>query len=102
MPGFFDDNTSRYISDKTVKHEYELDEHEKKSVEEIKNRLRQKKYREKSEILDAIEFLENLNQKIGDILKNEANAGNDNWTLKVAQEEVFELFQQLRQEYKRM
>ncbi len=102
MPGFYDDDTSRFVSNRSMGNEYELEEYEKKAIADIKKRLKEHKFRDRLDVLESIEFLENLNQKISETLRNEESAGNDNCTLKVARDEIVELFQQLKAEYKRL
>ncbi|MBI3033674.1 hypothetical protein HYY72_00765 [Candidatus Woesearchaeota archaeon] len=53
-------------------------------------------------MMASIEFLENLNKKLFQAIKEEDAAGNDNWTLKMARDDVVKLFTELRQEYSNM
>lgn len=102
MPGFYDDTTGQYIPDKDVGKEYELEEFDRKSIEDIRKRLRQGKFRSRDDMMASIEFLENLNKKLFQAIKEEDAAGNDNWTLKMARDDVVKLFTELRQEYSNM
>ena len=102
MPGFYDDNTARFIPGSSVGSEYELETHDQQSLDDIKNRLEKKKFRQKDQVMESIEFLENLNNKLSQIIRNEEAAGNDNWTLKQKHKEILELFARLKQEYSRL
>ncbi len=100
MPGFYDD--TRFIPFKHKGQDYELEDHDRKAIDGIRSRLRKGNFSERTEVLDCIQFLENLNKKIEEILRNELAHGNDNWTLKVIHEEIIELFQKLKEEYKKL
>lgn len=100
VSGFYD-NDGRFIPGSSVGSEYELEPHDKAAIEDIKKQLK-KGYKSEEAATDSLEFLENLNKKLSDAIRNEGAAGNDNWTLKAAQESVVALAASVKQEMRRL
>lgn len=98
--GFYD--RERFIPYTSVKGEYELELHDKQALNDIRKRLKAGKFTSRDECLDSIQYLEDLNAKLSNAIRNEESAGKDNWTLKMARDDVLKLFTQLRQKASEM
>ena len=99
--GFYD-KEGIFIPGNQVKEEYEIQSHERESIDAIREMLKRRKFKSREEILSYIELLENLNAKVAEIVRQEEQGANDNWTLKLQQEEIVSLFKKLREEYLRL
>ncbi|MBI4438706.1 hypothetical protein HY640_02130 [Candidatus Woesearchaeota archaeon] len=98
--GFYD-RSGNFVPGRRIGTEYELEPHDRAAVEDIKKQLKKGRL-DNEKLLECMEFLENLNRKLSDAIRNEAAAGNDNWTLKASRDEVVELYSRLRQEKARL
>ena len=61
--------------------EYELQKHERDSCIDIRKRINEGKYTDADQIREHIEWLENLIEKVSNILKIESNQGVSNLSL---------------------
>jgi len=61
--------------------DFELQIHDKKSIQEIKKKIKSKGYKSLEEIEAHQEFLEDLGNKIRTIIQNEKSIGKVNWEL---------------------
>ena len=61
--------------------DYELPEHDKRSLDEIRKKLDKRGYKELEEIEAHQEFLEDMTNKLRVILESEKSIGEVNWEL---------------------
>lgn len=64
------------------KQEYELEKHERDSCVEIRKRLKESKYTDSEQVREHLEWLENLIERVGNILKIEEREKISNLSLK--------------------
>ena len=81
--------------EETIKREfddYELPEHDKKSIEEIRKKVQADNYKNTDEIENHQEFLEDMTNRLRFILKNEKSIGEVNWELERQIEDIKALY----------
>jgi hypothetical protein len=86
--------------DETVKREfddYELPAVDKKSLNEIKKKLKNKGYKDIEEVEEHQEFLEDMTNRLKTVLQNERSLGKGNWELERQVDEIQALYFQLEQ-----
>jgi len=62
--------------------DYELQEHERNSIQEIERMIRENLYSDEKTVSDHIEYLEQIETKLNSIIENERQAGMTNISLK--------------------
>jgi len=66
----------------TNQKDYELQQHERDSIQEIEKMMKGDLYKDEQTIRDHIEYLEQIETKLNSILENERSAGLTNVSLK--------------------
>ncbi|MBN2459841.1 hypothetical protein JXB28_06160 [Candidatus Woesearchaeota archaeon] len=84
-----EDMAKKYFDD------YELQPHDKKSLKEIRKKIGDNSYKNCDEIEQHQEFMENLINKLKDIIDKEKRAGNVNWELERQMEEIRSMYLEL-------
>ena len=74
---------------------YELEKHERESLEEIRKGLKKGIYKNKDTIQDSLEFLEKLANKMNIAIANEKRENKTTWELESDLNDVKKLFDQL-------
>ncbi|GIU69959.1 MAG: hypothetical protein KatS3mg002_1195 [Candidatus Woesearchaeota archaeon] len=74
---------------------YELAQHDRESIEEIKKAIRLKKYNNKEIIKETLEYIENLANKINIAIQNEKRENKTTWELEADINELKKIFEQL-------
>lgn len=74
---------------------YELEKHERDSIEEIKKHLKLKKYKDKESIKDSLEYIENLANKMNIAINNEKKENKTTWELESDISELKKVFEEL-------
>ena len=77
------------------KREYELEKHERESCVDIRTRIKSKKYTDSEQVREHLEWLENLVERIGNILNIETKEGISNLSLKRDYSKVKNLYNDL-------
>lgn len=62
--------------------DYEIEPHDRESLEEIKRMLKAGEYGEAEKLRDHMEYVENLIQRLSQIIADEEKAGIQNFSLK--------------------
>jgi predicted ATPase len=75
--------------------DYEMPAYDRNSLKEIRKKLDAKGYKLLKEITDHQEFLENMTNRLLEILQNEKNAGRVNWELERQIEEIKAMYFEL-------
>ena len=86
--------------DETVKREFddfELSAVDKKSLDEIRKKIKNKGYKDVEEVEDHQEFLEDMTNRLKTVLQNERNLGKGNLELERQVDEIQALYIQLGQ-----
>jgi len=76
---------------------YELEKHERESLEEIKKGLRKGIYKTKDSLQDSLEFLEKLANKMNVAISNQKRDNKTTWELESDLGDVKKIFDQLNQ-----
>lgn len=76
---------------------YELEKHERESLEDIKKGLKKGIYKSKDTLQDSLEFLEKLANKMNVAISNEKRENKTTWELESDLNDVKRLFDQLNQ-----
>jgi len=74
---------------------FELQKYEYESLEEIKKYLKLKKYKDKLQVQEALDFVDKLANKMTIAINNEKKEGKANWELESDLNEVRKIFDQL-------
>lgn len=62
--------------------DYEIESFDRKSLDEIRRLIREKLYKNPQQLRDHMEFVENLIQRLSQIISDEEKAGIQNFSLK--------------------
>jgi hypothetical protein len=76
---------------------YDLEKHERESLEEIKKGIKKSIYKTKDTIQDSLEFIEKLANKMNVAINNEKRDNKTTWELESDLAEVKKIFEQLNQ-----
>lgn len=76
---------------------YELEKHERESLEEIRKTLKNNEYKTKTDIQDSLDFLEKLANKINIAITNEKKDNKTTWELETDLNDLRRLFDKLNQ-----
>ena len=76
---------------------YELEKHERDSLEEIRKTLKNNSYTKKEDIQDSLDFLEKLANKINVAVTNEKKDNKTTWELETDLADLRRLFDKLNQ-----
>jgi len=82
--------------------DYELPLHDKKSLSEIKKKLKSKGYKKIEDVESHQEFIEDLTNKLRAVIQNERSMGKTNWELERQVDEMQSLYFQLEELRKQM
>jgi hypothetical protein len=74
---------------------FELQKHERESLEEIRRLIKLNKYKDKNNLMESIEFIEKLANRMTIALTNEKKDGKANWELDSDIVDVKKIFDQL-------
>lgn len=74
---------------------FELAQHDRQSIEEIKKALKLKKYNNKEIIKDTLEYIENLANKMNIAIQNEKKENKTTWELEADLNELKKIFEKL-------
>ncbi|MGV8171575.1 MAG: hypothetical protein ACP5OA_02670 [Candidatus Woesearchaeota archaeon] len=76
---------------------YELDKHERESLEEIKKGIKKGIYKTKEDIQDSLEFIEKIANKMNIAINNQKRENKTTWELETDLTGVKKMFDQLNQ-----
>ncbi|MGV8086028.1 MAG: hypothetical protein ACP5N1_00200 [Candidatus Woesearchaeota archaeon] len=76
---------------------YELEKHERDSLEEIRKTLKKSGYKTKDDIQDSLDFLEKLANKINIAVTNEKRDNKTTWELETDLTDIKKIFDKLNQ-----
>lgn len=74
---------------------YELAEHEKRSIEEIRRCIKLKKYNDIDTVKDSLEYIETIANKMNEAIQNEKKENKTTWELESDLNDLKKLFEQL-------
>jgi hypothetical protein len=74
---------------------FELQKHERDSMEEIKKLLKENKYTDKNVVQESLDFIESLSNRMSIAINNEKKEGKSNWELESDLQDVKKVFDQL-------
>ncbi|HYD03310.1 MAG TPA: hypothetical protein VEC16_03335 [Alphaproteobacteria bacterium] len=74
---------------------YELEKHERASMEEIRKSLKKGKYKKKEDIQSSLEFMQKLANKINIAIVNEKKDNKTTWELEADLVELKKVFDEL-------
>lgn len=74
---------------------YEMERHERASLEEIRKSLKKGKYTKKEDIQNSLEFLQKLANKINVAIVNEKKENKTTWELEADMTELKKVFDEL-------
>lgn len=76
---------------------FEIDNSDRKSIEEIKKCIRLKKYKDKDTIKDSMDYIENLSNKMNVAINNEKKENKTTWELEADLNDLRKVFEQLNE-----
>lgn len=74
---------------------YELAQHDRNSIEEIKKAIKHNKYTDKETIKETLEYIETLANKMNIAIQNEKKENKTTWELEADLNELKRIFEQL-------
>jgi len=74
---------------------FEIEGFEKESLNDIKKSLKEGRYKDKIEVQESIDFIENLSNRMSVAINNEKKEGKSNWELESDLSEVKKIFDEL-------
>ena len=74
---------------------YELENQDRESIEEIKRCIKQKKYKDKDTIMQSLDFIETLSNKMNIAVQNEKKENKTAWELEADLNDLKKVFEQL-------
>lgn len=80
---------------KKSRREYELEKHERESCVEIRGRIIAGKYTDSEQVREHLEWLENLIERVGNIIKIESKEGISNLSLQRDYSKIKNLYNDL-------
>lgn len=74
---------------------FEIADHDRKSIEDIKRCIKQRKYKDKDTIKQSLEFIEALSNKMNIAIQNEKKESKATWELEADLNDLKKVFDQL-------
>jgi hypothetical protein len=74
---------------------FELENHDRESIDEIKRCIKNKKYKDKDTIKQSLEFIESLSNRMNIAVQNEKKENKTTWELESDLNDLKKVFEQL-------